>query len=171
MALLPIVIYPAPILKRVADPIESITPQIKQLLSDMADTMYEAPGIGLAAPQVGYSVRAVVVDVGHDDEEDPRPGMLLKLVNPEIIEFSGTTDYEEGCLSIPDIREKVKRHAEIKVRALNENGEEIVIEADGLLSICLQHEIDHLNGILFVDRLTSIRKELIKKKLLKLAAS
>lgn len=169
MAKLPIVLYPNPVLKRVADPIPEVTSEIRQLLSDMAETMYEAPGIGLAAPQIGQSLRAIVVDIG-DDEETGEKGQLFKLINPEIVHAQGTIDYEEGCLSIPDVRETVRRKSEIIVRAKDENNTEVEIEADGLLAICLQHEIDHLNGILFIDRLSSIRRELVRKKLQKLLA-
>lgn len=167
MPKLPIILYPDPILKKVAAPVEEVTPEIRKLLRDMAETMYEAPGIGLAAPQVGRSIRAIVIDLG-DDEESGRKGELFQLINPEIVEASGEIDYEEGCLSIPDLRETVRRNAHVIVEALDHEGREIEIEAEGLLAICLQHEIDHLNGVLFIDRLTPIRRELMKKKLQRL---
>lgn len=164
MALLEIVIYPDPILKQVAKPVEEVDSRIRKLLQDMAETMYNAPGIGLAAPQVGHSIRAIVVDLGEDDEGQKRSD-LIKLVNPEIVSASGTIDYEEGCLSIPDVRETVRRSAHITVTGLDHEGREVEIQAEGLLAICLQHEIDHLNGVLFIDRLSPIRRELVKKKL------
>lgn len=164
MPKLPIVLYPDPILKKVAEPIEKITPELRELIDDMVETMYEAPGIGLAAPQVGESIRLIVVDVG-EDEETGRTGGLLKLINPEIIEASGTIEYDEGCLSIPDVRDLVRRHANVTVEAFDEEGNPITIEANGVLAVCLQHEIDHLNGVLFIDRLSPVRRELAKKKL------
>lgn len=164
MAELPIVIYPDPRLKERCAPVTEITPAIAQLLDDMVETMYKAPGIGLAAPQVGQLIRAIVVDVG-DDEESGRKGQLYKLVNPKIIKREGTTEYEEGCLSIPDVREWVKRSAKVTVTALDEQGKDVTIDADGLLAICLQHEIDHIDGVLFIDRLSSLKRELIRKQL------
>lgn len=164
MAIREIVLYPDPRLRQQCAPITEITPQILTLLDDMAETMYQAPGIGLAAPQVGALIRAIVVDVGNDDENS-RERHLYKLLNPEIIERAGKVDYEEGCLSIPEVRESVRRSSEIVVEALNEKGEKIKIEATGLLAICLQHEIDHINGILFIDHLSKLKRELLRKKL------
>ena len=167
MALLDIVLYPDPILKQRAEEVQSVDDGLRKLLDDMAETMYEAPGIGLAAPQIGESKRVIVVDVGMDEETGEASG-LLKLVNPEIISATGKISGEEGCLSIPDVRETVTRSEIVKVRALNEQGEPIELEASGLLSICLQHEIDHLDGILFIDLLSRVRKELVRGKLNKL---
>ena len=135
----------------------------------MAETMYAAPGIGLAAPQVGVNERLIVIDLGSDEEEDgtPIPAKLYKIVNPEIVSSEGETEYEEGCLSIPSIKDVVTRAEKVVVRGFNEHGEPIEITADGLLSICLQHEIDHLDGILFIDRLSAIKRNLIKAKLAK----
>ncbi len=169
MPKLPIVLYPDPILKKPAAAVSAVTPEIRRLLIDMAETMYEAPGIGLAAPQIGQSIRAIVVDIG-DDEESGRKSELLKLINPEIIAAEGEIDYEEGCLSIPDVREIVRRNSSIQVRALDHEGREKIIDADGLLAICLQHEIDHLNGVLFIDRLTPVRRELMRKKIQRMLA-
>lgn len=166
MPLLEIVLYPDPILSQVAKKVEDINDDIKALLEDMAQTMYEAPGIGLAAPQIGKSLRMLVVDVDSGEQEQGKN--LLKLINPEIIERKGKAKGEEGCLSIPDIREQVVRDEIVKIKALDISGQEIVIEADGLLSVCLQHEIDHLDGVLFIDKLSKVRKELIKGKLKKL---
>ncbi len=172
MALLPIVIYPDERLKQRCAPVSEITNEIRQLLDDMAETMYDAPGIGLAAPQVGALVRAIVVDVGNDEETEdgsaPKNRNLYKLINPEIIARSGTTEYEEGCLSIPDIREWVKRSAAVTVEALDESGTKVRLEADGLLAICLQHEIDHIDGVLFIDRISPLKRRLLNKPLLAL---
>lgn len=167
MPILPIVLYPDPVLKEKAKQVEEITPEIKELLSNMAETMYDAPGIGLAAPQVGVSLRACVVDVG-ENKESGRVPRLYKLINPEIIKKEGKIKYEEGCLSIPGVHEVVQRFSNISVKALDDNGEEFILEADDLLSICIQHEIDHLDGILFTDRLSGLKKRLVQSKLNKL---
>ena len=169
MAILEIVKYPDPRLKKVSTPVTKIDTRIKTLLADMAETMYAAPGIGLAAPQVGVNERVIVLDLGSDEEEDgtPIPARLYKIVNPEIVSAEGETEYEEGCLSIPSIKDVVTRSEKIVVRGLNEHSEPIEIAADGLLAICLQHEIDHLDGILFIDRLSAIKRNLIKAKLAK----
>ncbi len=162
-----IVIYPDSRLREPCKPVVNINTEIQTLLSDMAETMYEASGIGLAAPQIGSKHRVIVVDV-RDDEEEGRKGELLKLINPEIIKSSGKISYEEGCLSIPHLREYVTRKKEITVKAINEKEQEVVFDADGLLAICIQHEIDHLDGILFIDRLSKLKKGLVKPKLRKL---
>jgi len=169
-AILPITKYPHPVLRTKADPVKEVTDDIRELLNNMSETMYDAPGVGLAANQIGLAIRACVIDVG-DDEETGRVARLYKLVNPEIIERSGKIKYEEGCLSIPGVHEVVERSSSVKVRSLNEEGEEIIIEAEGLLSICLQHEIDHLDGILFTDRLSGLKKRLVQKKLYRLEHS
>jgi peptide deformylase len=166
MAILPIVKYPDQVLKTRASEVNEINSDIRELLSNMAETMYDAPGIGLAGPQIGTLLRVCVVDVG-DDEETGRIGRLYKLVNPEIVSKEGRIKYEEGCLSIPGIHEYVERAAKIVVKAQNEEGESITIEAEGLLAICLQHEIDHLDGILFTDRLTGLKRRMVLKKLQK----
>lgn len=164
MAVRQILLYPDPRLREEAEPVQTVDASIREILNDMAETMYAAPGIGLAGPQIGVGKRLVVIDLG--DREDPEEkGHLYKLVNPEVISTSGTVEWEEGCLSIPDIKERVKRKAKITVSALNEKGEEIILEADDLLAVCLQHEIDHLNGVLFIDRLSRLRKELLRSKL------
>ncbi|MCB0323382.1 MAG: peptide deformylase [Bdellovibrionales bacterium] len=168
MALLDIVLFPDARLREPCDPVTEVTDQIRQQLRDMAETMYDAPGIGLAAPQVGLRSRLIVVDVGSDDEPES-PRRLYQLVNPEITASEGQVDSEEGCLSIPTIRETVQRFERISVAALDEQGQPITIDADGLLAICLQHEIDHLNGILFIDYLSKLKQQLIKSKLKKLA--
>jgi len=168
MAILDIVTYPDPRLRERAREVESVTDEIRKLLDDMAETMYEAPGIGLAANQVGVLHRAIVVDVG----EDPELGIeskLYKILNPSIVKQLGSSENEEGCLSIPDVREYVTRSEQVTVIGLDENGKEITLEADGLLAICLQHEIDHLNGVLFIDHLSRLKRSLLKNKLDKLA--
>lgn len=161
MALLPIRIYPDPVLKTKALPIERFDATLHRLLDDMAETMYEAPGIGLAAPQVGVLQRVVVADISEDKEG------LIELINPVIVASSGEAISEEGCLSIPDYRDSIKRNAQIEVVAFDRNGKEFKLEADDLFSFCLQHEIDHLDGILFTDRLSYLKKQLFKKWLKK----
>lgn len=167
MALLEIVTYPDPRLRQSCLEVTEITPEIQQLLSDMAETMYEAPGIGLAAPQVGSPYRVIVVDVG-EDEELGRAAHLYKIINPEIVTRNGSTDSEEGCLSIPSIRESITRSETVKVKGLDENGKVLELQADGILAICLQHEIDHLNGVLFIDHLSRLKRQLVKARLNKM---
>jgi peptide deformylase len=155
--------YPDPVLKGECAPVETITDEVRRLLDDMAETMYLNNGIGLAAPQVGESVRLIVVDVQRGEEGDT----LLKLVNPRIVEKQGETTSEEGCLSCPDLLIEVNRFETVTVEALSPDGKETTIEAEGLLAICLQHEIDHLDGVLLVDRLSSLRRTLYHKKRVK----
>jgi len=163
MALLPILHYPDPRLHRKAEPITEITPEIRQLAADMAETMYEAPGIGLAATQVNVLKRLIVVDVSDTRDQ------LLTLINPEILAKEGEVVSEEGCLSVPGIYEKVKRAERVTVRALNLEGETVEIAAEGLLAVCLQHEIDHLDGKVFVDYLSPLKQSRVKAKLAKRA--
>jgi peptide deformylase len=163
MSSLTIRAYPDPVLKGKSAPVETITDDIRRLLDDMAETMYLNSGIGLAAPQVGERLRLIVVDVGRGEEGDT----LLKLVNPSIVEGQGETKSEEGCLSCPDLLVEVNRFETVAVEALLPSGEETRIEAEGLLAICLQHEIDHLDGVLLVDRLSSLRRALYSKKRVK----
>lgn len=155
--------FPDKILRGKAVEVEVFDEDIKTLLNDMAETMYAAPGVGLAAPQVGVLKRAIVIDVTAGEE----PGHLIKIVNPEIIEADGEVIAEEGCLSIPGEYDNVKRFEKVKVKAYNEYGEDIIIEGEGLLSRALQHEIDHLDGKLFLDRLPIIKKEIMKKHIKK----
>ncbi len=155
--------YPDPVLQRVSPPVETIDAEIVRLLEDMAETMYLNNGIGLAAPQVGVNLRVIVVDVR---EEGGGRG-LLKLVNPRIVDRSGTTKTEEGCLSLPDLTVEVERSAQVIVEALLPDGAPTTLQAEGLLSVCLQHEIDHLDGVLLVDRLSSLRRRLYRKRRLK----
>ncbi len=166
MSILEIIEYPDPRLRQKCEPAKKVDDRIRDLLNDMAETMYDAPGVGLAAAQVGIKERLIVVDVG-EDEESGRVPKLYKLVNPEIIESSGKIEYEEGCLSIPGPKEVVKRPGEVIVEALDENGKKITIEAEGLLAVCLQHEIDHLNGVLFIDHLSRLKRERLLAKYLK----
>jgi len=161
--LLPILHYPDPRLHRKAEPIAEITPEIRQLAADMAETMYQAPGIGLAATQVNVLKRLIVVDVSESRDQ------LLTLINPEVVAKEGEIVSEEGCLSVPGIYEKVKRSERVTVQAQNLDGEWVTIAADGLLAICLQHEIDHLDGKVFVDYLSPLKQSRIRAKLAKRA--
>ena len=163
MSSLTIRAYPDPVLKGKSTPVETITDEVRRLLDDMAETMYLNNGIGLAAPQIGESSRLIVVDVQRGEEGDT----LLKLVNPRIVEKQGETKSEEGCLSCPDLLVEVNRFETVTVEALLPDGKETRIEAEGLLAICLQHEIDHLDGVLLVDRLSSLRRSLYHKKRVK----
>lgn len=162
MALLDILHYPDPRLHTVAKPVQVVDDRIRQLVKDMAQTMYTAPGIGLAATQVDVHERVIVIDLSEEQNE------LLVLINPEIVWRSDEEQtYEEGCLSVPGIYETVKRAAEIRVEALDEKGQEQTIEADGLLAVCIQHEMDHLAGRVFVEKLSSLKQSRIKTKLQK----
>lgn len=159
MALLDILEFPDPRLRTVAKPIEKVDSEIQQLADDMLETMYDAPGIGLAASQVDRHIRLIVVDVS-EDQNDPHI-----LINPEYDRLGEEMEYQEGCLSIPGYYEKVSRSDRIAVRALNREGEAIEFEATDLFAICIQHEIDHLDGKLFVDYLSNLKRTRIRKKL------
>jgi peptide deformylase len=164
MALLPIITAPDPILETISTPVEQVTDEVRQQLDDMLETMYAAPGIGLAAIQVGIPKRMLVIDVSREGE-DKAP---LHIVNPEITWASDDDQlYEEGCLSLPDQYAEVARPAEVKVSYLDRNGDRQELHADGLLAICLQHEMDHLDGILFVDHISALKRNMILRKLLK----
>ncbi len=165
MALLQIRHYPDPVLSKVAEPIKEIDDDLRTLAASMVETMYAAPGVGLAGPQVAVSRRIVVIDCG--SEEEPR---LIVAINPEILECDGQSYEEEGCLSVPEYHANVKRSAWVRVRWQNLQGETVELETDGLLAICFQHEIDHLNGKLFVDRLSSLKKGMFRKKYKKILA-
>ncbi|WP_455366683.1 peptide deformylase [Kaarinaea lacus] len=162
MAILNILHYPDPRLRKKALPVENVDSDIKQLVDDMFETMYQAPGIGLAATQADVQKRIIVIDVS-EDKSNP-----LCFINPEIIDAGGEEEMEEGCLSVPGIYEKVSRADHIKVRALNREGQSFEMDADGLLSVCIQHEMDHLEGKLFVDYLSELKRQRIRKKLEKL---
>ena len=159
MALRPILHYPDPRLRRVATPVEAITEEIRQLIADMAETMYQAPGIGLAATQIDVAKRVIVIDVSETRDQ------LQVFINPELIARDGEQVMEEGCLSVPGIFESVPRAGHIKVRALAIDGQPFELEASGLLATCVQHEIDHLDGKVFVDYVSRLKQNRIRKKL------
>lgn len=159
MAQLNILHFPDPRLRLKAKPIEKVTDEIRQLANDMLETMYDAPGIGLAATQVNEQKQLIVIDVS-EDKTSP-----LFLINPELIETEGEREFEEGCLSVPEAYETVTRADTIRVRALNLQGETFEMDADGILATCIQHEIDHLEGKLFVDYLSNLKRQRIKKRL------
>ncbi|MDH4264435.1 MAG: peptide deformylase [Deltaproteobacteria bacterium] len=163
MAVLEILKYPNPKLKKKSQPIEKIDPSLRQLVQNMAETLYTAPGVGLAAPQVGVPLRLVVIDVTPANQ----PKNLMVLINPEIVSSEGECTWEEGCLSVPDFNEEVKRKKKVVVRCRNLEGEIVEIEGSDLLAIVLQHEIDHLDGILFIDHLSQLKRDLYKRQLKK----
>ena len=156
--ILEILKYPDKRLRTVAKAVENVNSEIKKQIKDMFETMYDAPGIGLAATQVNFHQRLIVVDVSEECNEP------ICLINPEIIEKNGEIEWEEGCLSVPNYYESVKRANEIKVSALNELGQSFEIDASEMLAVCIQHEMDHLNGILFVDHLSKLKQKRLKKK-------
>ncbi|MFC1750491.1 peptide deformylase [Pseudomonadota bacterium] len=159
MAIRPILHFPDPSLTTVCTPVEQVDDSIRILIDDMLETMYDAPGIGLAAPQVSVFKRIMVVDIS-EDKSAP-----MVFINPELIETRGIEEMEEGCLSVPGIYEPVERAEWIKVRALDRNGEPFELEADDLKAVCIQHEIDHLDGKLFVDYLSPLKRKRIQKKM------
>lgn len=162
MALLPILQYPDPRLHTVAKPVAQVDDRIRQLVKDMAETMYDAPGVGLAASQVDVHERVVVIDVSENGDD------LLVLINPEITWYSDDTEvFEEGCLSVSEVTEKVERAAEVKVKALDENGQSFEFHAEGLLAVCVQHELDHLDGKVFVEHLSLLKQNRILTRLRK----
>jgi len=161
MALLHILRYPDARLHKVAAPVTVFDDGLKQLVADMAETMYAAPGIGLAATQVDVHKRVIVVDVSE------RRDSLIVLVNPEIVESHGVSDIEEGCLSVPTVYETVPRAERVKVRAFDQNGNPSTLEAQGLLAVCLQHEMDHLQGKVFVEYLSQLKQQRVRAKLAK----
>ncbi len=160
MAVLDIKKYPDEVLKKKAVPVKNIDAAVQRLVDDMVETMYAAPGIGLAAPQVGISQRIIVIDVSSQEEKVP----LIVLINPEIVEADGLVDSEEGCLSVPEYTAVIKRAERVVVKGLDIQGNPVEIEGTELLARALQHEIDHLDGILFVDRLSTIKREFFKKR-------
>ena len=166
MSLRPILFHPDPRLKKVCDPVADLDDELRRLADDMLETMYHAPGIGLAAPQVGVTRRLIVLDCVREGDGEPRP---LIMFNPEVIAASDRkSTYEEGCLSIPDHYADVERPAEVTVRWLDRAGAEQQESFDGLWATCVQHEIDHLNGVLFIDYITPLRRQLITRKMIKL---
>lgn len=162
MALLKILHFPDPRLQTVAKPVSAVDDALRQLAADMAETMYAAPGIGLAATQVDRHIRLVVIDISEEKDQ------LLILINPEIVSQAGAKEGEEGCLSVPGIYDKVTRAEQVRIRALDLNGQSFEREAEGLLAVCIQHEIDHLEGRVFVDHLSRLKQGRIRKKLQKL---
>jgi len=160
-----ILTYPNPNLKKKSAPVTIITDSVRELTQDMAETMYDAPGVGLAAPQIGVHHRIIVIDVSGRDE----PNDLIIAINPVIVHAEGETYEEEGCLSVPDYAANVRRHAKVVVKGLDLNGNEKTWHADGLLAIAFQHEIDHLDGILFVDHLSPLKRDLFQRKARKAA--
>lgn len=162
MAILPILKYPDSRLHKIAKPVQEVDDRIRQIVKDMTETMYEAEGIGLAATQVDIHERIVVIDISEERDD------LLVLINPQITARSDDkTIFEEGCLSVPGIYDKVERSSEITVEALNEQGEKFSLDADGLLAICIQHELDHLVGKVFVEHLSSLKQNRIRTKIKK----
>lgn len=161
MATLDILIYPDDRLRTVAKTIDNVDEKVRSVLGDMFETMYEAPGIGLAATQVNIHQRIVVIDVSEDKNQP------LTLINPQILSCDGEAEGEEGCLSIPGIYENVKRAERIRFSALDRDGNPYEMDADGLLAVCVQHEVDHLDGKMFVDYLSGLKRRRIKKKMLK----
>lgn len=161
MAILDILTYPDPRLYKVAAEVTEVNDEIRRLVRDMAETMYDAPGIGLAATQVDVHKQVIVMDLSEDKSQ------LQVFINPKILSKCGTQDYEEGCLSVPGIYDVVTRAESITVEALNERGEKFTLEADGLLAVCIQHEIDHLLGKVFVEYLSGLKQSRIKNKLKK----
>jgi peptide deformylase len=164
MALREIVVAPDPILKAKAKPVDKVDDAVRRMMDDMLDTMYEAPGIGLAAPQIGVSQRVIVMDIAREDE----PKAPLCMVNPELVWVADEdASYEEGCLSVPEHYADVVRPAEIRVRYLDRDGKQQELLTGGLLATVIQHEMDHLDGVLFIDHLTSLKRNMILRKLLK----
>ncbi|HEC13695.1 MAG TPA: peptide deformylase [Acidiferrobacteraceae bacterium] len=161
MSTLSILMYPDPRLYLVAKAVDEVDAQIRRLVDDMAQTMYKAPGVGLAAPQVDVLRRVIVIDTSEERND------LRVFINPEFVNQDGKQKTEEGCLSVPGIYDVVERYQRVQVRALNRDGEPFVLDAEGLLSVCIQHEMDHLDGKVFVDYLSPLKRERIRKKMLK----
>jgi peptide deformylase len=159
MAILEILHFPDPRLRNIAQPVQTVDDGIRQLLDDMLDTMYAAPGIGLAATQVNISDRVIVIDVSEAKDQP------LCLINPEILELDGVEEMEEGCLSVPGVYEVVQRADRVRLRALDRTGQPFEMQAEGLLAVCIQHEIDHLDGKLFVDYLSQLKRTRIRNRL------
>ena len=166
MTIRPLIILPDPLLREVSKPVERVDAPVRRLADDMLATMYDAPGIGLAAIQVGEPVRMLVIDLAKEGEP-PAPQVFI---NPEVLEKSDERSvYEEGCLSIPDYYAEVERPAAVRVRYLDRDGRQQETMADGLLATCLQHEIDHLNGVLFIDHISKLKRDMVVRKFRKLA--
>ncbi len=157
--------YPDPRLREVAKPVDEVTDEIRVLAEDMAETMYDAPGCGLAAPQIGVGKRIFVIDTATDDE----PSDLRVFINPELLELEGEQTWSEGCLSFPELSEDIDRAEKVKVRALGVDGKPFVLEADGLLAVAIQHENDHLEGVLMIDKVSVLKRKLMQRKMEKRA--
>jgi peptide deformylase len=178
MAILPILTYPDQRLREIAQSVDKVTPEVQKLVQDMLETMNKAKGIGLAAPQVAQLIRLIVIDIrrppepDEDDQEltelEKKVTFPLVLINPVITKGLGKTSYEEGCLSVPGYYEEVSRYNWVQVEALDRSGKKFVLETDGLLAICVQHEMDHLEGKLFIDRISFVKSNKIKNKIKKL---
>jgi peptide deformylase len=166
MAIRTILHYPDPRLRQKAQPVTQVTPEIQRLIDDMAETMYAAPGVGLAATQIGELPRLFIVDVAAENE----PSNLIVFINPEILRREGEQLGPEGCLSFPGIAEEIKRAARVSVRALDRDGKPFQLEAEGLLAVAIQHESDHLDGVLMIDRMGVLKKRIIQRKMQKRAA-
>ncbi len=168
MSKLPIITIPDPILRKISDPVETVDADVRRLMDDMLETMYAAPGIGLAAIQVGVPKRIVVIDAA-DEDEDKKP---LVMVNPELVALGPTTRiYEEGCLSIPDVRVEIERPETVSVRYIDRDGKQQELAAGGLLATAIQHELDHLDGQLIIDFLSRLKRDMIIRKFKKIARS
>ena len=161
MALLPILEYPDPRLKKVAARVEAVTPEIRKLVRDMAETMYSAPGVGLAATQVNVHKRVIVIDISEHKDS------LRVFINPELLSAEGEAECEEGCLSVPGYYDKVTRAARVRVRAQDDHGETFELDAEGLLAVCIQHEMDHLKGKVFVEYLSPLKRARVASKMRK----
>ena len=155
--------YPDPRLREVAAPVAEVTDELRALIDDMAETMYSSNGCGLAANQIGVDKRVFVVDCAGENE----PSQLMAFINPEIIEADGSQTWDEGCLSFPGVSEEIKRAEHVKVRALDRHGKAFELEADGLLAVAIQHELDHLNGVLMIDKLSALKRRMMGRKLAK----
>jgi peptide deformylase len=162
MSILTIVTFPDPILSQKAEKVGDVTGDVKQLMEDMLETMYLAPGVGLAGPQVGLNKRIIVVDAGGEEKREP-----ILLADPEIVCSEGELVYEEGCLSLPEFREKITRNEKVQVRGINEKGKEAIYDAEGLLAVVFQHEIDHLDGILLINKVSGLKRDIYKRKVRK----
>ncbi len=166
MTIKPLIILPDPLLRQMSKPVERVDDSLRKLADDMLETMYDAPGIGLAAIQVGLPLRLLVIDLAKEDEE-PAPHVF---VNPEILHGSDERSvYEEGCLSIPEYYAEVERPAKVRVKYVDRDGKAQEMAAEGLMATCLQHEIDHLNGVLFIDHISKLKRDMVMRKFRKLA--
>jgi len=163
MAIREILKYPHPVLKKRSLEVDQMDGELRKLIQDMIETMYDAGGVGLAAPQVGISKRVIVVDVSPIDPRQP----FFVMINPEIVSEEGDIDHEEGCLSVPECLEKVKRGEKVRVRGISPEGREMEISGEGILAYTLQHEIDHLNGVLILDRVSPLKRDVYRRKVKK----